>query len=119
MRLRRCGPGSLMKFRYREEGRMRLWPHWSWPAALVVVGVTVAGGAAAITLWPHAWWWLTLITAVSVAVVPPVTAAASQGLQRRQQIARTTRAGLQQTTGAIGGAIPSAGEADLGTRVHQ
>ena len=42
-----------------------------------------------------------------------------QALQRRQDMAREVRAGLQRTTGAGGGTLPSARTADLEARVHR
>ena len=86
---------------------------------LTVVGVIIAGGAAAVAKWPHAWWWLVVVMAAAAAVVPPALAALSQGSQRRQEIGRAARAGLQGTTGAGGRKLPTAGTADLEARVHQ
>ena len=93
------------------------WPRW--PVTLAVAGVVVAGGAAAVAKWPHARWWLIVVTAVAAAVMPPALAAISQASQRRQEMARAARAGLQGTTGAGGHVLPSAGAADLEARVHQ
>jgi len=97
-----------------------LWSHWPrWPVTLSAVGVVVAGGAAAVAQWPHAWWWLLVLTAAAAAALPPAAGVLTQGLQRRQEVARTARAGLQQTTGADGGALPAVRDADLQSRVHR
>ena len=93
------------------------WPRW--PVTLAVIGVIVAGGAAAVAKWPHAWWWLIVVIAVAAAVMPPALAALSQASQRRQEIGRAARVGLQGTTGTVGGKLPVAGTADLEARVHQ
>jgi len=50
--------------------------------------VIIAGGAAAIAKWSHAWWWLVVVTAAAAAVAPPALAALSQGSQRRQETGR-------------------------------
>lgn len=84
-----------------------------------MVGVVVAGGAAAIAKWPHAWWWLIVVAAVAAAAAPPAIAAISKALQQRQHKARTYRSGLQGTTGADGLTLPLAGDADLEARVQQ
>ena len=101
----------------RGAGLRSRWPRW--PVTLVVVGVIVAGGAAAVAKWPHAWWWLVVVMAVTAAVMPPALAALSQASQRRREIGRAARAGLQGTTGAGGGKLPAARTADLEARVHQ
>ena len=101
----------------RGAGVRSRWPRW--PVTLTVVGVVIAGGAAAVAKWPHAWWWLVVVTVVAAAVMPPAVAALSQALQRRQEMGRTARAGLQGTTGTGGGKLPTAGTADLEARVHQ
>jgi len=101
----------------RAAGLRSRWPRW--PVTLTAVGVVVAGGAAAIAVWPHAWWWLIVVMAVAAVVVPPALEAISRAWQRRLGIARTARAGLQQTTGPGGGTLPSAAAADLEARVHQ
>src|SRR5580700_5259297 len=84
-----------------------------------VVGVILAGGAAAIVNWPHAWWWLIVVTAVAAAVMPQALAVLSQALRRRHEMAQAARSGLQGTTGTAGDKLPTAGAADLETRVHQ
>ncbi len=101
----------------RGAGLRSRWPRW--PVTLVVVGVIVAGGAAAVAKWPHAWWWLVVVMAVTAAVMPPALAALTQASQRRQEIGRAARAGLQGTTGAGGDKLPAARTADLEARVHQ
>ena len=101
----------------RGAGLRSRWPRW--PVTLAVVGVIIAGGAAAVAKWPHAWWWLVVVMAVAAAVMPPALAALSQASQRRQEIGRAARAGLQGTTGTGGGKLPAAGTADLEARVHQ
>ena len=90
-----------------------------WPVTFAAAGVIIAGGAAAIAKWSHAWWWLVVVTAAAAAVAPPALAALSQGSQRRQETGRAARTGLQGTTGAGGRKLPTAGTADLETRVHQ
>ena len=98
----------------RGAGLRSRWPRW--PVALAVIGVIIVGGAAAVAKWPHAWWWLVVVMAVAAAVTPPAVAALSQASQRRQEVERTARAGLQ---GTIGSKLPAAGAADLEARVHQ
>jgi hypothetical protein len=98
-------------------GLQSRWP--SWPVTFAVVGVIFAGGAGAVAKWPHAWWWLVVVMAVAAAAMPPALAALSQASQRRQEIGRTARAGLQGTTGTDGDKLPAAGTADLEARVHQ
>jgi tetratricopeptide (TPR) repeat protein len=93
------------------------WPRW--PVTLAVVGMIIAGGAAAVAKWPHGWWWLVAIAAVAAAVAPPALAALSQGSQRRQEMRRVARAGLQGIIGAEEGKLPAAGTADLEARVHE
>jgi tetratricopeptide (TPR) repeat protein len=93
------------------------WPRW--PVTLALVAVVVAGGAAAVAKWPHAWWWLIVVMAAAAAVIPPVLETISQAIQRRREIARVARAGLQGTTGAGGGTLPPARTANLEARVHQ
>ena len=93
------------------------WPRW--PVTLALIAVVVAGGAAAVAKWPHAWWWLIVVMAVGAAVIPLALGAISQAMQRRQEIARAARAGLQGTTGTGGGALPTVEAADLEARVHQ
>jgi tetratricopeptide (TPR) repeat protein len=90
-----------------------------WPVTLTIVGVVVAGGAAAVAKWPHAWWWLIVVMVAAAAVAPPALAAIVQAVQRRQEMARAARGGLQGTIGTGGGTLPSAGTADLEARVHQ
>jgi len=51
--------------------------------------------------------------------MPPTVAALSQASQRRREIGRATRAGLQGTTGTEGCKLPAARTADLEARVHQ
>ena len=68
----------------RGAGLRSRWPRW--PVTLAVVGVIIAGGAAAVAKWPHAWWWLVVVMAVAAAVTPPALAALSQASQRRQEI---------------------------------
>jgi tetratricopeptide (TPR) repeat protein len=98
-------------------GLFSRWPRW--PVTLTVVGVIIAGGAAAVGKWPHAWWWLIVVIVAAAAVIPPALAALSQAAQRRQEIARVARAGLQGTTGPGGSRLPAANSADLEARVHQ
>ena len=86
---------------------------------LAVVGVIIAGGAAAVAKWPHAWWWLVVVALAAAAVAPPALAALSQAAQRGQEIGRVARAGLQGTTGAGGRKLPTASTAGLEARVHQ
>jgi tetratricopeptide (TPR) repeat protein len=93
------------------------WPRW--PITLAVVSVIIAGGAAAVAKWPHAWRWLVVGVALAAAAVPPALAALSQDLQRRREIGRAARAGLQGTTGAVGSKLPTAASGDLEARVHQ
>jgi len=93
------------------------WPRW--PVTLIVVATVAAGGAAAVAKWPHVWLWLTVAAAAAAAVVPPVVAAISQALQRRQEIARVARAGLQGATGTSRSTLPTVRAADLEARVHQ
>ena len=101
----------------RGAGLRSRWPRW--PITLAVVGVIIAGGAAAVAKWPHAWWWLVVVMAAAVAVTPPAMATLSQASQRRQEMGRLARAGLQGTTGAAGSRLPTAAAADLEARVHQ
>ena len=101
----------------RGAGLRSRWPRW--PVTLPLVGVIVAGGAAAVAKWPHAWWWLVVVMAGAAAVIPPALAAFWQGSQRRREIGRAARAGLQGTSGADGRRLPAAGSADLEARVHQ
>ena len=101
----------------RGAGLQSRWPRW--PVTFAVVGVIVAGGAAAVAKWPHAWWWLVVVMVAAAAAIPRVLAALSQGSQRRQEIGRAARAGLQGTTGTGGRNLPTAGTADLEARVHQ
>ena len=101
----------------RGAGLRSRWPRW--PVTLAVVGVIVAGGAAAVAKWPHAWWWLIVVMAVAAALIPLALAALSQASQRRREIARAARTGLQGTTSADGGRLPTAQTADLEARVHQ
>ncbi len=100
-----------------QAGLRSRWPRW--PVILSLVGVVVAGGAAAVAKWPHVWWWLIPATAVIAAVMVPALAVLSQGLQQRLEIGRTARAGLQGVTGTVGSKLPIAGAADLEARVHQ
>jgi hypothetical protein len=100
----------------RVAGLRSRWPRWQVTAT--AVGVIIAGGAAAVAKWPHAWWWLAVVTAAAAALAPPALAAASQASQRRREDARAARAGLQGTTGADGSILPAAGSADLEARVH-
>lgn len=100
----------------RGAGLRSRWP--SWPVTLAVVGVILAGGAAAVAKWPHAWWWLVVVMAGAAAVMPPALAALSQTSQRRQEIGRAARAGLQGTTGTGGRKLPTAETARLEARVH-
>jgi predicted negative regulator of RcsB-dependent stress response len=101
----------------REAGLRARWPRWQ--VTFAVVSVIIAGGAAAVAKWPHAWWWLVVVTATAAAAMPPALAALSQVLQRRQEMGRAARAGLQGTTGTGGRKLPAAGAADLEARVHQ
>jgi hypothetical protein len=101
----------------REAGLRSRWPRW--PVTLAVISVIVAGGAAAVAKWPHAWWWLVVVMVVAAAVMPPALAALSQASQWGREIRRAARAGLQGTTGTDGGKLPAAGTADLEARVHQ
>ena len=101
----------------RGAGLRSRWPRW--PVTFAVAGVIIAGGAAAVAKWPHAWWWLVVVTAAAAAAAPPALVAMSQGSQRRQETDRVARTGLQGTTGAGGRGLPTAGTADLQARVHQ
>ena len=101
----------------RSAGLRSRWPRW--PVILVVVGAIIAGGAAAVVRWPHAWWWLVVITVVAVAVIPLVVSALSRASQRRQEVGRAARAGLQDITGTGGLRLPTAATADLEARVHR
>ena len=101
----------------RGAGLRSQWPRW--PITLAVVGVIIVGGAAAVAKWPHAWWWLVVVMVAAAAVVPPALPALSQARQRRHEIGRTTRAGLQGATGTGGRKLPTVGTADLEARVHQ
>jgi tetratricopeptide (TPR) repeat protein len=92
------------------------WPRW--PVTLTVFGVIIAGGAAAIAKWPHARWWLAVVMAVAAVAVPPALAALLQESQRRQEIGRVARAGLQGTTGVDGRKLPLARIANLEARVN-
>ena len=100
----------------RGAGLRSRWPRWS--VTLAVVGVIIAGGAAAVAKWPHAWWWLVVVMVAAVAVIPPALAALSQVSQRQQVIGRAARTELQ---GVITGErrLPAAATADLERRVHQ
>ena len=93
------------------------WPRW--PVTLAVVGVVVAGGAAAVAKWPHAWWWLIVVMVAAAAVMPPALAAIGQACSGGRRWLGRRGAGLQGTTGTGGGTLPSAGTADLEARVHQ
>ena len=99
----------------RRTGLRSRWPRW--PVTFAVAGVIAAGGMAAVAKWPHAWWWLTIVTVVAATVMPLIRAALSQTSQRRHEIGQTARAGLQGTTGAVGGKLPKVRTADLETRV--
>ena len=101
----------------RGAGLRSRWPRGQ--VAFALVGVILAGGAAAIVNWPHAWWWLIVVIAVAAAVMPPALAALSHALRRRHEIGQAARSGLQGTTGATGDKLPAAGAADLEARVHQ
>lgn len=101
----------------RKAGLRPRWPRW--PFTLAVVGVIIAGGAAAVVVWPHAWWWLVVVMAAAAVVVQPALAALRQIAQRRREVGRAARTGLQGITGASGSQLPSAGAADLEARVHQ
>jgi hypothetical protein len=76
----------------------------------------IAAGAAAKAKWPHARWWLVVVTVATATVVPPAIATLTQVSQRRQEIGRTARAGLQGTAGAVGRKLPTAGTVDLEMR---
>ena len=101
----------------RRTGLRSRWPRW--PVTFAAAGVIAAGGLATVAKWPHAWWWLTIVTVVAATVMPLVLTALSQILQRHHEIGQTARAGLQGTTGTVGGKLPTVGTADLETRVHQ
>ena len=66
---------------------------------LAVSAVVVVAGAAAAEIWPHAWPWLIIVTAVVVAGVSPGLSALATAQQRRTNVEKTTRQGLQWTTG--------------------
>jgi hypothetical protein len=89
------------------------WPRW--PLTLAVIGVIVAGGAAAVANWPSAWWWLIAVIAVAAAVAPPALAVLSQASQRRQEIEQAARAGLQGTTVTASGRQG----VQVGSDIHQ
>ena len=99
----------------RRPGLRSRWPRW--PVTFAVVGVIIAGGAAAVAKWPHAWWWLIVVMAVAVAVMPPALAALSQGSQRQREVEKAARA--VGATGTSRRKLPAAGTADLEARVHQ
>ena len=101
----------------RGAGLRSRWPRW--PVTLAVVGLIIAGGAAAVAKWPHAWWWLVVVMATAAAAIPPALAALSQASQRRLEIGRAARAGLQGTTGVRGRKLPTSATADLEARVHR
>ena len=101
----------------RGAGLRSRWPRRE--VTFAVVGVIIAGGAAALVNWPHAWWWLIVVTAVAATVMPPALAALSQAWRRRHEIGQAARSGLQGTTGTAGEKLPTAGTADLEARVHQ
>ena len=101
----------------RGAGLLSRWPRW--PVTLALVGVIIVGGASAIAKWPHAWWWLVVLMAAAAAVMPPALAALSQWSQRRQDVERAMRTGLQATTGRGGGKLPTVRTAHLEARVHQ
>src|SRR6266702_1730029 len=95
---REANNGDQVLLKQWGEGRMRRvaglrsrWPRWQVTAT--AVGVIIAGGAAAVAKWPHAWWWLAVVTAAAAALAPPALAAASQASQRRREDARAARAG--------------------------
>ena len=90
------------------------WPRW--PITLAVIGVIVAGGAAAVAKWPHAWWWVVIIAAVVAAMVLPALA---QVAQRWQDIEGIMRAGFKGTTGPGGRKLPTVSAARLETRAHR
>ena len=71
-----------------------------WPLGFAAAGVLIAGGAAAVARWPHAWWWLAVVTAAAATVALPAMAVLSQGSQRRQETGRAARTGWHGTTGA-------------------
>ena len=91
------------------------WPRW--PVTLAVVGVIIAGGAAAIAKWPHASWWLVVVIVAAAAVMPPALLALPQVSARQLDIGRTARTGLQGTTGPHGSKLPTVATADLEARV--
>ena len=92
------------------------WPRW--PTALAAFGVIIAGVAAAAAKWPHPWLWLVLVLAVAAAVTATAVPTLLQASQRRQEVERTARAGLQGTAGP-GGKLPVAATPGLEARVHQ
>lgn len=67
----------------------------------------------------HAWWWLVVVVVAVVAVAPPAVAAGTQLSQRRQEMARVARAGLQGTTGRARSKLRIVKTADLEAHVHQ
>jgi tetratricopeptide (TPR) repeat protein len=101
----------------RGAGLRSCWPRW--PVALAVVGVVLAGGAAAVAKWPHAWWWLVVVIVIAAAVAPPALTVLSQVGQRRQEQGRAARAGLQGTIGTGGRKLATAAAANLEVRVHR
>ncbi len=101
----------------RRAGLGSRWPRW--PLTLALVGVIVAGGAAAVAKWPHAWWWLVVVMLGAAAVTPPALAAALAASQRRQEFRRTARSALQGISGTGGSKLPTAATADLEAGVHR
>ena len=101
----------------RKAGLRPRWPRW--PFTLAVVGVIIAGGAAAVVVWPHAWWWLVVVMAAAAVVAQPALSGLRQIAQRRQEVGRAARTGLQGITGVSRSQLPSARAADLEARVHQ
>ena len=84
---------------------------------LAVSAVVVAAGAAAVGIWPHAWPWLVAVTAVIAAGVSPGLSALAAAQQRRANVEKIARQGLQGTTGLT---LPRVGDsATLDARVHR
>jgi hypothetical protein len=101
----------------RGAGLRSLWPRRQ--IGLAVIAVIIVGGGAGVARWPRAWWWLVIVMVIAAAIVPPAVAAMAQASQRRQDLARIARAGLQGTVGRSGGRLPKVETADLEARVHQ
>jgi tetratricopeptide (TPR) repeat protein len=101
----------------RKVGLRSRWPRRQ--VTVAVVGVIVAGGAAAVAKWPHAWWWLIAVTAVVAAVMPSALAVLSDASRRRHEIGQAARSALQGTSGVVGDKLPTVATANLEVHVHQ